>query len=76
MVAPEQALDLIDSTFGQLRHELLPVPVLNLEETCQVVSLEEHQSDKAPIQLLVALDFVLKLAALVAVQLFLVHGQS
>ena len=30
MIAPEQTFDLIDCTFGQLGHELLPVSVLDL----------------------------------------------
>lgn len=66
VITSEQALDLIDS-FGKLSHELLPVPVLDLQETSQVIRLEEHQSNEAPVQLLIAFDLILELAPLVSI---------
>ena len=47
--------------------------MFDFEETSQIVSLKEHQSDKASIELLVAFNFVLKLAPLVPVQLLFIH---
>ena len=75
MVTSEQAFDLVDRAFRELSDELLPVSVLDLQEASQVIRLEQHQSYEAPIELLVALDLVLELAALVPVELLLVHGE-
>ena len=75
MITSEQTFDLVDCAFRELSDELLPVSVLDLQEACQVVCLEQHQSNEAPIELLVALDLVLELAALVPIELLLVHGE-
>ena len=48
--------------------------MLDLKESHQVVSFEEHQPNEAPVELLVALYFVLKLTAHVSVQLLFIHG--
>jgi hypothetical protein len=50
--------------------------MLDLQESHQVVSLEEHEADKASIELLVALNLILKLTAHMPVQLFFIHWQS
>ena len=76
VIAPKQTLDLIDGTLRELSEELLPVAVLDLEESSQIIGFEKHEADKAAIQLLVAFDFVLKLTALVAVELLFIHRQS
>jgi len=73
VVAPEQAFYLVNGAFGQLRDELLPVAVLDLQESHQIVRFEEHEADETPIQLLVALDFILELASDVPVELLFVH---
>ena len=76
VVTLEESFDLIYGTFRQLSHELPPVPMLDLKEPRQVVRLEEHQSYKAAIQLLVTLNLILELAALVPIKLLLVHRQG
>ena len=42
VIAPKQTLDLIDSTFGKLRDELLPVTMLDLQKASQIICLEKH----------------------------------
>ena len=76
MVTSKQTLDLIHSAFWKLNCELLPVSMFDLKETSQVIGLEEHKSDKTSIELLVPFNFILKLAALMPIELFFVHGQG
>ena len=49
VIAPKQALYLIDSTFGKLGDELLPVAMFDFEEASEVVGLEEHETDEAAV---------------------------
>ena len=49
--------------------------MLDLKESHQVVCFKEHQANKASVQLLVALDLVLKLTALVPVELLFIHRE-
>lgn len=42
MVTTEEAFDLVDGTFGELRNKLLPVAVFDLQEAHEVVCFEEH----------------------------------
>ena len=76
MITLKQSFDLIDGTFRELSGELLPVAVFYLEESHQVVRLEKHQTNKTPIELLVALNLVHELAAHMPVQLLFIHRQS
>jgi len=50
--------------------------MLDLKESHQVVSFEEHEPNEAPVELLVAFYFVLKLTTHMSVQLLFIHGQG
>jgi len=76
VIAAEQSFDLVDSTLGELSDELLPVAVFDLEESHEVVCLEQHQANEASVELLVALYLVLELTANVPIQLLFVHWQG
>ena len=76
VVASEQALDLVNSAFGKLCHELLPIAMLYLQESSQVVRLKQHETDEASVKLLVTFNLILELASLVPVKLLFVHRQS
>lgn len=49
VVTTEKAFDLVDRAFWKLGHELFPVAVFDLQESDQVVCLEEHQADEASV---------------------------
>ena len=73
LITPEEPFDALHCVFGKLSGEQLPVTVLNLQESGQVVRLMLHESDKASIQLLVSFNLVLKLALLMPVKLLFIH---
>ena len=67
VVGPEQASNLSYGLLWKLGGEQTPVSVLDFQEARQVICLMLHESNEAPIQLLVSLNLILKLTLLVSI---------
>lgn len=76
LVASKKVSDRLESWLGKLGCEQLPVTVLNLEESSQVICFMLHKPNKTTIKLLVTINLVLELTFLVTEKLLFIHRQG
>lgn len=76
LVTPEKVSDCLERRLRKLYRKKLPVSVLNLQKSRQIICLMLHQSYEASIELLVAIYFVLELTLLILEKLIFVHRQG
>jgi hypothetical protein len=76
LITAEEIANDLKWALGQLSGEQLPIPVLDLQESGQIVGLVLHQPDEASVDLLVSIIFILELALLIALEFIFIHRKG